>query len=461
MTEPLAIRPQPLQERALACEADIVIMGGAAFAGKTMALLLEPLYHVGNPGFGAVYFRRTYGRITQEGGMWDESQGLYRPMGAEPNKGELLWTFPSGAALSFAHMQYEDDKYAYYGSQICLLGFDQLEEFSEGQFFYMLGRNRSGCGVRPYCRANCNPDPDSWLVQFLGWWIDEETGNPIPARAGKTRYFVRLPSDELAWADTAAELYARYGQDTFSKSVTFFPGTMDDNPLGRARDPAYEANLMVQPGYMRQRLRYGNWKARPTAGQFFQRHWFDILDAVPPGRKVRFWDLAATEPSPSSPDPDYTVGVLEIAEPDGYYTYADVQRARVSSAKVETMILHTAAQDGPGVEIGIEQEPGASGKITGMDLARKLAARGFRTKIYPKRLKTELAAGPLSSAAELGLVRLVRGPWNKAFLDELADFPGAKHDDQLVGATGSHSVLTRTIQGQVSGAQFRFRPVGR
>jgi phage terminase large subunit-like protein len=116
-------------------------------------------------------------------------------------------------------------------------------------------------------------------------------------------------------------------------------------------------------------------------------------------------------------------------DPQGFFTYADVRRDRVSPAKVETMILHTAAQDGPDVEIGIEQEPGASGKITAMDLARKLAAKGYTVKIYPKRIKTELAAGPLSSASELGSVRLVRGVWNKPFLDELEGFPGAKHDD--------------------------------
>ena len=124
MPEPQVIKPQPWQERVLQCSADIAIMGGAAYAGKTYALLLEPLYHVGNPQFGAVCFRRTYNRITQEGGLWDETQTLYRPIGGIPNKGELYWTFPpTGAAVSFAHMQYEDDKYAYHGAQIALLLF--------------------------------------------------------------------------------------------------------------------------------------------------------------------------------------------------------------------------------------------------------------------------------------------------------------------------------------------------
>jgi hypothetical protein len=31
----------------------------------------------------------------------------------------------------------------------------------------MTSRNRSTCGVRPYIRATCNPDADSWVADFL------------------------------------------------------------------------------------------------------------------------------------------------------------------------------------------------------------------------------------------------------------------------------------------------------
>lgn len=40
----------------------------------------------------------------------------------------------------------------------------------------MLSRNRSICGVKPYVRATCNPDVDSWVADFISWWIDQETG---------------------------------------------------------------------------------------------------------------------------------------------------------------------------------------------------------------------------------------------------------------------------------------------
>jgi hypothetical protein len=66
-------------------------------------------------------------------------------------------------------------------------------------------RNRSTCGVRPYIRATCNPDADSWVADFLSWWIDPASGRPIPQRAGVLRYFVRI-AEKIVWADRPEEL---------------------------------------------------------------------------------------------------------------------------------------------------------------------------------------------------------------------------------------------------------------
>src|SRR6516225_5233687 len=64
----------------------------------------------------------------------------------------------------------------------------------------MVSRNRSTCGVRPYIRATCNPDADSWVAEFISWWIDPVSGRPIPERAGVLRYFVRI-AEKIVWAD--------------------------------------------------------------------------------------------------------------------------------------------------------------------------------------------------------------------------------------------------------------------
>src|SRR5262249_1558747 len=151
----------------LRTSADIAIYGGAAGGGKTWALLLEPLRHINNPEFGGVTFRRTSPQIRNQGGLWDESAKLYPLLKADPRQTYLEWGFPSGAKLRFAHLQYETDVADWQGAQIPFIGWDQLEHFTEQQFFYMFSRNRSTCGVRPYQRATVNPDADSWVAKLI------------------------------------------------------------------------------------------------------------------------------------------------------------------------------------------------------------------------------------------------------------------------------------------------------
>ena len=192
------IKPQSgYQEIALSSSADIVIGGAAAFVGKTFALLLDPLRHVNNSKFGGVIFRRTSVQIRNEGGLWDTSMKLYPLLGATPRETFLDWIFPSGSKLSFRHLEHEKNKYDWQGAQIPFLGFDELTHFSESMFFYLLSRNRSDCRIKPFVRATCNPDPESWVFKLIEWWIDKDSGFPILERRGKLRYFIKYGAGRL------------------------------------------------------------------------------------------------------------------------------------------------------------------------------------------------------------------------------------------------------------------------
>ncbi|MDE2468069.1 MAG: phage terminase large subunit, partial [Bradyrhizobium sp.] len=50
-------------------------------------------------------------------------------------------------------------------------------------------------------------------------------------------------------------------------------------------------------------------------------------------------------------------------------------------------------------------------------------------------------AAPLASQVNVGNVSVVRGAWNRAFLDELAGFPSAAHDDQVDAAALAFEAL--------------------
>jgi hypothetical protein len=256
----------------LSSPADIVIGGSAAGVGKTYALLLEFLRNIEVPGWGGVIFRRTSTQIRNEGGLWDTSMGLYPNVGASPKETTLEWIFDETVKLKFNHLEYDKNVLDWQGAQIPFIGFDELTHFSKYMFFYLLSRNRSTCGIKPYVRAVCNPDPDSWLSDFIAWWIDQNTGFPIPERDGVVRYMIR-DGENYIWGDTMEEvlrlgnhliepllLKSKINPKEFVKSVTFISGSIYDNQELLKVNPGYLANLLSQDEQTKSQLLHNNWK---------------------------------------------------------------------------------------------------------------------------------------------------------------------------------------------------------
>lgn len=432
---PTAIRPQPgPQEAFLASSADIVIYGGGAGGGKTWALLMEGARHSGIKGFGAVIFRRQSVQITNEGGLWDNAMAIYPLIGARPIKSpNLCFSFPSGSKITFAHLNQESDVLGWQGAQIALLAFDELTHFERSQFFYLLSRNRSTCGVRPYVRATCNPDADSWVADFIAWWIDAD-GFPIPSRAGKLRWFCRI-ADQIQWADSPADLVAAHGiAPEDAKSVTFIPALVTDNPALLQADPGYLANLKALSRVERERLLLGNWRIKPAAGLYFPRHAVNIVDAPPADLTAtcRAWDLAATPPTEAAPSPDATTAVLLARTRSGRFVVLHALALRAGPHKVREAITNTAIQDGHKVRIAIPQDPGQAGKDQAAGYVALLAGYTIATR-RPSRDKITRAS-PFAAQWQAGNVDLVKGPWNEAFLSELEAFPDAASHDDFVDA---------------------------
>jgi len=439
--ETAEIKPQPGPQTAfLQSKADICVFGGAAGGGKSFSLLLEPCYHIGNEKFRCVIFRRTQPMVRQPGGLWDASREIYTRLGAEAREQSLEVRFPSGAVVKFAGMELDASCFDWQGSEICLLAFDELTQFTERQFFYMLSRNRSTCGVRPYVRATCNPDSDSWLRNFLAWWIDPDTGLPIPERAGALRWFVRR-EDALTWGDTRQELVEKFGADAEPKSVSFIPALVSDNKLLLQRDPGYVSNLKALPLVERERLLHGNWNVRAQAGNYFRREWFTIVDHAPAQAvgRVRFWDRAASEQKPGT-DPDATVGLLLSKTADGVYFVEHVAKMFATPGAVTAAMVNIAGADGRQTTVAFAQDPASAGKMEAEHTSRALD--GFNVRFAPATGSKETRAKPVSAQAEAGNVRLVRGPWVDYFIRELENFPTGRHDDQVDALSGAHGMLS-------------------
>lgn len=268
----------------LSSPADIAIGGGSAGSGKTLSLLLDPLRYLNINKFGGVIFRRTYPQITLEGGLLDESKEYYPHLGGNLKEASLTWTFKN-SKIAFRHIQHEKNLNDYQGAQIPWIGWDELTHFSRRMFFYLLSRNRSTCGVVPCVRGTCNPDPDSFLAQFIKWWIDPDTGYPIEERRGVVRYMTQFENN-LIWGNTKKEvaeqikdLIKEIEVEHLIKSVAFIYGTIFENKELLRVNPQYLSNLMALEEDEKLRLLYGNWKIKLAGNMVFDyRSIEDITD---------------------------------------------------------------------------------------------------------------------------------------------------------------------------------------
>lgn len=441
------IKPQKgPQEKFLATSADIAIYGGAAGGGKTYALLLEPLRHMITTGYRAVIFRKSYTQISASGGLWDESTNIYSKIrGATPQKSpKYHWIFNKRAILYFDYLGKQDDLSKWQGSQITFIGFDELTHFTEQQFFYMLSRNRSTCGVRPYVRATCNPDADSWVAKFISWWINQDTGYPIPERSGMIRYMC-VVDDVVRWGNSREELAAECGIEPENcKSVTFIASSLKDNKILMENDPGYLANLKALPLVDQERLLKGNWKIKAAAGLYFKRTQIgEMLEQLPNDiiKWARGWDLAATSEDEKG-DPAYTAGVIIGKRKNGRYVVADVINKRLSASEVRSLIKMTAQADKARykrITERLPQDPGQAGKEQAQSYVKMLA--GFNVKVIPESGDKVTRAEPFAAQWQAGNVDVLIADWNEMYFNQLESFPESKFKDMVDASSNAFSEI--------------------
>lgn len=277
------IKPQPwYQENVLASPADIVISWSWAWVGKTFALLLDPTRWFNDGFFSGIIFRRTMPWIVASDWPWDKSRRIYRGLGWVATETRHMWVFPkslkdgSMASIKFTHLEYEKDLDTHQGAAYTFIGMDELTHFTRKQFMYMISRNRAKwpCKIRPYIRATCNPDAESWVKEFIEWYLDKEW-YPIQDRIWVVRYFANI-NDVLVWGDSRQEVYEAHKEyfdevlqrtdklsiDDIIKSFTFISGKIEENKELIDNDPWYLAGLLSQDEDTKLALLGWCWNAR-------------------------------------------------------------------------------------------------------------------------------------------------------------------------------------------------------
>jgi predicted phage terminase large subunit-like protein len=382
------------------------LFGGAAGGGKSSALLMSALQYVDVPGYSAILFRRTYADLALPGALMDRFKSwIDQYDDIHWNANSYVATFPSGARISFGYLNNTNDYLRYKGSEFQFIGMDEVTEIRESDYRYLFSRLRRPASgplaqVPLRMRAASNPAPN-WVRQ---------------------RFIVEGGKD----------------------GRVFIPSKLTDNPGIDA--VSYRLALQALDPIERRRLEMGDWWAT-TLGSLFDRTSAVIIDPtelpqlMSSARICRFWDLAATEPSFSNPNPDWTVGTLMMFD-QGIAYILDVRKARVKGEKVEQLIAQTAYEDGHAVPIRMEQEPGSSGKAL-VDQYARYVVPGYDFQGIRSTGDKLTRARPFAAAFANGNVRVVRGPWLSEWLDELSSFPEAcDHDDQVDSAVGAFTHLT-------------------
>lgn len=429
------------QELFLSSQADVTIFGGGAGSGKSLMGVLDFLQYTHEPKFKGVITRRTTPQLMGPGGPYDNCRELFELAYGKKvrwQEKKSKFTFPSGAEIFLRHFEHVKNKEDFQGWQLSHALVDEGQQYAEEMIIYLMSRLRNPhCPVKPKIKITCNPLKESYLRQWIDWWIGPD-GLPIKERDGILRWFVRKDG-QMLWADSREDAIRQHGKSWLPPehpeqvkpvSMTFLPATVYDNPVLIEKQPEYLAWLEGQTEVEKQRLLYGNWDVTQEAAGYWKREWCEIVDRSPINaiKRSRGWDIAGSLPSDVMPNPDWTAGVKLSKDKDGIYYVEDVIRFRDRFHGVIDTIEKTAREDGTETAIMLPQEPGAAGKAFSTGLVADLASLGFYARMKPSSQSKVTRFAPFAAASEAGVVKIVRADWNECFFQELEQFTGGRNE---------------------------------
>jgi len=429
-------------------------------------LLMAALRYVDVPGYSAILFRRTYKQLIESGAILDRFKSWMAGKNVKKEERGMTWVFPSGAKIRFGHIHREADKYNYQGAEFQFIGFDEATMFEPDIYTWAFSRLRKPTVSCNYCslpltgakngfihlasqKEACNtPMPDERVLnQYSPAERDGMTVFDLPLQViatanpgGLSHEFFKERFVDPADPDLhdEEEMAAR-------KQRAYIPSTIRDNPSLNQEE--YMATLQNLSMVDRERYLNGDWEILEE-GNLFKASDFQYVERGPSPddvkSRVRFWDFAASDGQHS----DWTAGALCSITKDGRWFIEDMKRVRALPPDVEKLVKKTAQEDGIGVRVYSEQEPGSSGKALVSYYKRHVLAGWRYDGVRSTGSKTD-RAGSLVSQTEGKNVYLVKASWNKAFTTEASLFPVGAHDDQVDAAAGAFVAMTVNAKRKV------------
>jgi len=246
------------QTEAYFCEADELFYGGSAGSGKSALIIgLSLTDHC-----KSLILRRT--NKEAEGFVDEFEEALNTRDGYNGQKNQ--WRV-FGKTIDIGGCQLETDKQKHKGRARDLYGFDEISDFTETQYTFIIGWNRSkdpGQRCRVVCAGNPPTRPEGlWVVKRWGAWLDPN--HPNPAEPGELRWYTTGESGREIEVDGAGP-HDIGGEEIMARSRTFIPGKLSDNPDLSATN--YAATLAALPEELRAAYKDGRFDVALKDGAF-------------------------------------------------------------------------------------------------------------------------------------------------------------------------------------------------
>ena len=251
--------------------ADELFFGGSAGGGKSSLLLGMSL----TAHQKSIIFRREYPQLKE---MIDYSREVVGSRG-KFNGQTSSWRLQDGRRVEFAACQYESDVNKFQGRPHDFFGFDELPNFTELQYRFLIGWNRTTkVGQRTRVVGAGNPPTNAdgeWVIRRWAPWLDNQHANP--ARPGELRWFAVLDGEDKEVETGTPFTYK--GEEIKPKSRTFIPARLTDNPYLMATD--YAATLQAMPEPLRTQLLYGDFHVslEDNPWQIIPTRWIELAQA--------------------------------------------------------------------------------------------------------------------------------------------------------------------------------------
>lgn len=256
-------------------------------------------------------------------------------------------------------------------------------------------------------KINKSITPTILIMQRLH---EEDTTGVLLSKKGKKIKHICLPA-ELSNNIKPAELKAKYVN-----------GLLD--PVRLNNEALEEAKIdLGSYGYAGQFEQ----EPAPEEGGLIKKAWFPIIEWQPEFANLK-WnfisDSAYTKDEENDPS-----GIIAFAKHQNDYIIRDAESVYLEFPELCRAIPSFCNRNGYSSGSILTVEPKASGKSLVQTL--KVQTRlNVKEGDPPAKDKVARAKGCLPTM-EAGRVKLIRGNWNKDFLDQLGMFPNAAHDEYV------------------------------